>query len=402
LQLFSRSQFQVVLAVLFALPTLALAQTCTPYPAAPSTYLICLPPDAPANIDLVVFAHGYVAPTVPVGQIPLDQLSLQGVSIPALVNSLGFAFAVSSYPKNGLAIREGITDLENLVTFYKGLGHLPEHVYLVGASEGGLVTTKLVEQGGPVFSGGLALCGPIGDFPGQINHFGDVRVVFDYFFPGVLPPSPVWIPNSAIEEWDTMLAPAVAAAIAANPSALQQLYRVTGTPIDPTQPADAAIGNLWYNIFATDDAHTELGGQPFNNKGRLYFGSENDFRLNTHVERFSADPAALEQMREFYQTTGKLPAPLVTMHTTGDPIVPYWHEVLYGVKVLLKGSLGEYIHVPIVRYGHCNFEPPEVLLGFALLVARVSGQQLTNPEQALPTEEMRRQYRSLSGRKAAQ
>ena len=399
MHLFSR--FRVVLAVLFALPVLLHAQ-CTPYPAPPSTYLICIPPGAGPNIDLVVFAHGYVSPTVPAGQIPFDQLQIQGVPIPALVNSLGFAFAVSSYPKNGLAIREGMTDLENLAAFYKTLGHAPEHVYLVGASEGGLVTTKLVEEGSPAFSGGLALCGPIGDFPSQINHFGDFRVVFDYFFPNVLPSSPVDIPTSAMEEWDPGLASAVAAAILGNPSAAKQLYTVTGTPTDPTQPADAAIGNLWYNIFATDEAHTELGGQPFNNKGRLYLGSSNDFRLNTRVERFSADSAAVNQMRAFYQTTGKLPEPLVTMHTTGDPIVPYWHEALYGVKVLLKGSLREYLHLPIVRYGHCNFQPPEVLLGFALLVQRVSGQQLANPELALPNEQMRQQFRSLAAGKASQ
>jgi pimeloyl-ACP methyl ester carboxylesterase len=343
-----------------------------------------------------VFAHGYVSPTVPAGTIPVDQLTLQGVSIPALVNSLGFAFAVSSYPKNGLAILEGMADLDNLVAFYKQLGYNPGRVYLVGASEGGLVTTKLIEQGGSIFSGGLALCGPIGDFRGQINHFGDFRVVFDYFFPGVLPFSPVSVPTSAMDNWDTQLVPAIGAAIAADPSAARQLYLVTQTPTDPTQPAASAIGALWYNVFATDDANTELGGQPFGNRFRFYFGSKNDLRLNLRVERFTADPDALAQIQQFYQTTGRLPAPLVTMHTTGDPIVPYWHEVLYGLKVLLAGSVRNYIHVPVARYGHCNFEPPEVLLGFALLVAKVSGQALPNAEAALPTDQMRQQFRALA------
>lgn len=385
-----------ILALFAALPVLGLAQNpCIPYPVGSSTYLVCVPPGAPPSIDLVVFAHGYVSPLEPAGQIPIDQLSLQGVPIPGLVNSLGFAFATSSYPKNGLAIKEGMADLENLVAFYKGLGYSPGKVYLVGVSEGGLVTAKLIEAGGPAFSGGLAMCGPVGDFRAQINHFDDFRVIFDYFFPGVLDFPVVSIPGSAMAAWDTQLAPGIAAAIAANPAAARQLYRVTLTPSDPQQPAASALAVLWYNVFATDDANAELGGQPYSNRFRFYVGAQNDFLLNQKVERFSADPAALAEIQQFYQTSGKLPAPLVTMHTTGDPVVPYWQETLYGFKVLFNGSTAEYTNLPVIRYGHCNFQPAEVLLGFSLLVQKVSGQALANPEAALPSEEMRRQYRAL-------
>jgi hypothetical protein len=393
-----------VLAVVGSLTisTLGFAQVncVTSAPNFPSTYLICVPPGAPSTIDLVVFAHGYVSPTVPAGQIPTDQLSLQGVSIPDLVNRLGFAFAVASYPKNGLAIKEGMADLEKLVQYYKSQGKNPGRVYLVGASEGGLITAKLIEMPGSSFSGGLALCGPVGDFRGQINHFGDMRVVYDYFFPDVLPPTPVSVPTSALTSWGSVLLPAVQSSLTNNPDAMQQLYSVTRTPSDAAQPTDAAIGNLWYNIFATNDATVELGGQPFDNRTRLYFGSKNDFRLNMRVQRFSADPAALLEIQKYYDTTGKLARPLVTMHTTGDPIVPYWHETVYGLKVLFGGGAPRYIHLPVFRYGHCNFQPAEVLLAFALLVGKVSGQSLANAEAALPTESMRQEYRALSREQA--
>jgi pimeloyl-ACP methyl ester carboxylesterase len=395
------ARLAAVLLASLVFPALAAAQdSCVPYPAPPSTYLICVPPGAPINIDLVVFAHGYVSPTVPAGTIPTDQLTLDGVSIPGLLNSLGFAFAVSSYPKNGLAIKEGITDLVSLVAFYRQLGYSPAKVYVVGVSEGGLVATKLIEAGGSVFNGGLALCGPIGDFTAQIDHFGDFRVLFDYFFPGVLTFSPVSIPPSAIADWDTVLAPRIVADVDGNSSATNQLYLVAQTPTDPTEPDASAVAVLWYNVFATDDATTELGGQPYGNRFKFYFGSSDDLKLNLHVERFSADPAALRQIQEFYQTTGRLPAPLVTMHTTGDPVVPFWHEALYGLKVLLSRSLPEYLTLPVVRYGHCNFELPEVLLGFDALVTKVTGQSLPSAEQALPTEEMRARFRALAAENA--
>lgn len=130
---------------------------------------------------------------------------------------------------------------------------------------------------------------------------------------------------------------------------------------------------LWYNVFATDDARVELGGQPFDNRLTWYFGSTNDFLLNYLVKRYKADAAALTEMQKKYQTTGKLPVPLVTMHTTADPIVPYWQEALYGAKVLASGSLLKYVHLPVVRYGHCAFQPSEVVFGFGVLVAKVNG-----------------------------
>ena len=40
-----------------------------------------------------------------------------------------------------------------------------------------------------LFSSALAACAPIGSFRQQVNYLGDFRVLFDYYFPGVLPGS---------------------------------------------------------------------------------------------------------------------------------------------------------------------------------------------------------------------
>lgn len=232
------------------------------------------------------------------------------------------------------------------------------------------MTAKAVERyGGTVFNGGFALCGPVGDFARQINHYGDFRVVFDYFHPRVLPPSAVDIPAAAQAGWDPAVMASIRSAIAARPAKYAQLLAVTRAPVDPIEPAKTAVDVLWYNVFATNEAKTELGGQPFDNNPRLYLGSKEDPRLNLFVKRYDADPAAVTEMMANYQTTGKLKVPLVTMHTTGEPIVPYWHETLNNAKVLLNGSLGHHINLPIVRCGHCAFNQNEVMLGFTLMVA---------------------------------
>src|SRR5437868_3205502 len=72
-------------------------------------YRICMPDASCWNHKLVVYAHGYVDPNAPV-DIPEDQLAFGGISIPTLVNQLGFGFATSSYSTNGLAVLPGIQD----------------------------------------------------------------------------------------------------------------------------------------------------------------------------------------------------------------------------------------------------------------------------------------------------
>jgi pimeloyl-ACP methyl ester carboxylesterase len=299
-----------------------------------------------------------------------------------LVNYLGYDFATTSYSVNGLAVLPGILDVVELVDLYTAKHGPPSYVYLVGASEGGLITTLAVEQYPDVFDGGLATCGPIGDFVGQVNYFGDFRVVLDYYFPDLMPGDPTNIPPELIEGWDSYYADEVYPELAdpANRNELEQVVRVTDIAYDPgdlrasleTSVADV----LWYNVFATNDGNEVLYGQPFDNMDRIYTGSYDDEALNAGIERFSADQAAIDEIEANYQTTGVLAAPLVTMHTILDQQVPYWHEELYLQKTMASGAWPD-LHVsypPAMTYGHCAFAVADVLDAFNLLVAMVKGQ----------------------------
>lgn len=338
-------------------------------------YCICTPEPEDWNGDLVIFAHGYVSPDKPI-EIPEDQLSLpDGTCIPDIINNLGYAFATTSYSTNGLAVLEGVEDLRELVEIFIDKQSLPRYVYLVGASEGGLITALAVEQFPEIFNGGLSACGPVGDFVKQINYWGDFRVIFDYFFPDLIPGDAVNIPQEVIDNWETLYVPRIEEAIRANRHDTLQLLRVTKAPIDHKDRLTidkTVLDILWYNVSATTDSIEKLGGQPFDNQSRFYFGSNNDFALNSKVRRFTADQVALDEIEAHYQTSGRLSSPLVTLHTTGDPIVPCWHEPLYRLKT--SRSIRQHTNIPIRRYGHCNFKINEVLAGFELLVFKVSGQ----------------------------
>ena len=347
---------------------------CTVYVSGSAYHLVCVP--VAWNGSLVVYAHGYVSPFE---QDP-PLFPAETTAVYQAVMPFGFAFAATSYPDFGLVLPGGVTDLVSLVNEFKLEYAQTRNVYLVGFSEGGLITTKAVEQYPAVFSGGLACCGPVGDFRKQINYFGDFFVAFNYFFPHVFEgkADPGHVAQEVITGWETIYVPRVQAAIA-DTWRTSQLLRVTQASVDPGNPASVeqtVLDVLWYDIFATTDAINKLGGQPFDNSLRWYSGSANDWALNRGVRRFRADSAALQSIQDYYQTSGRLKRPLVTMHTTADPVVPYWHEPLYSWKTLLSGSLLLRTNIPILRYGHCTFEPNELLAGFALLILKVTGQNL--------------------------
>lgn len=255
-------------------------------------YRICFP--ATWNGDLVIYAHGYVAPGRELA-LPADQVGGQSVS--DLVNGVGYAFATTSYRANGLIADLAVDDMVEVeAAVSRRYRPDPTRSFLVGVSEGGLVAALAVERHPDRFAGGLATCGPVGSFRRQLDYFDDFRVVFDYLFPGVIPGSAIDIPPSVTAQWESTYAPAVVAALLANPNRARQLVDVTGAPTasnDVAAIAVTAVGILWYNVIGSADAQAHLGGQPFDNSTRIYSGSADDLALNAGVARFSADPAAI-------------------------------------------------------------------------------------------------------------
>ena len=332
------------------------------------------------NHDLVVFAHGYEFanpdPTPLLGQEQWT-IKLSGgstITLPELLMSLGYGFAATSYSKNGLAVQEGVTDMKALVDDIRA-HNLVRNVYIVGASEGGLVTTLSLELYPDTYKGGLALCGPVGDFQKQINYWGDFRTAFDVYFPGLhgspilIPPPPGddlmvdWVsPGSVHQAW-------VKAQLVSDQTKAGQLMAVTGaaySPTDPTTVGTTTIGILYYNILATNEARVELGNiQPYDNTANVVL------QLLPGVHTYAADAGTAAALLP-YQTKGILKKPLVTLHNELDPIVPSWHEGLYKAKAALAGSSMNLTQLAVPSYGHCNFTPGQTLFAFAMMLYKAN------------------------------
>jgi pimeloyl-ACP methyl ester carboxylesterase len=335
-------------------------------------YRVCFP--ATWNGDLVLYAHGYVAPHRGLA-LPEDQIGGQSVS--GTVTRMGYAFATTSYRANGLIAPEAVDDLIELVdTVERRHRPDPTRAVIVGFSEGGLVATLAVERHPDRFDGALAGCGPIGNFRAQLDYIGDFRVVFDYLFPGVIPGSAVEIPQPVRDRWDEIYTPAIVVALAADFDAALELVNITAAPVagnDLRSIAETTVGILWYNVFGTEDAQQRLGGQPFDNSIRAYSGSSADAALNAGVARFTADPAALAALARF-ETSGNLQVPVVNPHTTGDPIVPFNQMTLYGAKVSQAGAGSQLTQTAVERHGHCSFQAAELLGAFSTLISMLPPQ----------------------------
>jgi pimeloyl-ACP methyl ester carboxylesterase len=340
-------------------------------PGSGALCLICVPPAPVWNGSLIVYAHGYVNPFDPLAIV--DDV-IGGLKISEITTSAGFAFATTSYRNNGLIVFEAERDLLRLVhEFRRQFGAVPGPILAAGVSEGAAVAVLAGERYPQLFDGVLAACGPIGDFRGQLDYLNDFRVLFDFFFPNVLPPTAIDIPDVAIQAW--LAGPLQAQVLAALPVNAVALFGAAGITLPPGPPpaylAEFTLRLLAYNILGTRDVQNRIG-QPYDNSNTVYPPPVS----NAAVPRFTAEQSALSQLKK-YETDGKLHVPVVTIHNLFDPIVPFRQEALYAAKVQAAGagSLLTPFPTPLQSpFGHCVFTLGEVQGALALLVSAVSGQ----------------------------
>lgn len=336
------------------------------------------------NGDLAVYVHGYTAAVDP---LEFQNLHFGGVYLPELVQEMGFAFAATTYRQTGLTIVEGVQDaVDAVLSFPKVTGKIPRHVLLVGPSEGGIVTALAVERHPEIFSGGLSMCGPIGNFRQQLDYVANFRLLFDHYYPGLLPGDATNVPAFVIEHWHDQYLPLILAAVRADPDKALMLLNVASAPYEPGD-MDTVENTfdqvLWYHVFGTGDATAKMGGNPVGNRVKHYRGSADDAALNAAIPRFSPDPRAWLNVQP-YESSGRLTRPLITLHTTGDEVIPFWHEQLYHAKNLGSGTAAFLKIIPVKRYGHCEFELEEVLAAVVRLVAETRP-YLIDPAIFVPT-----------------
>jgi pimeloyl-ACP methyl ester carboxylesterase len=329
------------------------------------------------NGELILFARGYDDPADP-PELPDDTDESPFTDILKGYVEQGYGVAYSSFSENGWAIKDGLFHTKQLIPIYRFYFGSPKKTYVVGASMGGLIAVAMAEQYSYLIDGALSICGPVGGGRMMFEHIINSRVVFDVLFPGVMPGEHAYdVPEGL--DWDA-LEMAIGAALMVNPvgagtlAAIDQIHM----PYDNGDELGVMIGTaMWFSAFGTNDVLARTGGEyPVGNKDVVYtVGGLPLVDLNLVVDRFEASPRGACYLERWYQPTGRLGVPVVTLHTTRDNAVPFNHEEVFAglVDEAEKSEMLEQISV--TAFGHCNLTVDDFVMAFTKLLQMVAENQ---------------------------
>jgi pimeloyl-ACP methyl ester carboxylesterase len=325
----------------------------------------------PANWNggLILYAHGYEGEREGPGQL----------SDPALGSwwlTQGYAWAASSYRSAGYRVDWFIDDMLALRTLVMDRLGTPRWTILYGQSMGGHVVTSSLELHPGVYQGALAECGVV-DGVGE----GDYQIAYtaaaEYIsgIPLLDPPDSATFQNR-VGQW-------------------LQVMGVPGRYTDKGRQFDSVIkhlaggdlperipGLMGNRYIANLGPHPDPSRAPSSMPIRRSVDTRQvqfhidpglgltDEELNTHVRRFAPAPGARSRDADpvFADLTGKLSAPLLTIHTTGDAWVPMRLEQEYRRKVIAAGAEHLLVQRAVRHAGHCDFSTGEQRQAFTDLV----------------------------------
>ncbi len=331
-------------------------------------YLLAVPDNW--NGDLVVYAHGFVDTAELIALPTLDDIE----PLRDMWTSNGYAVAYSSYSKYGFAVREGTLDTLSLNHLFKKRFGKPERTFLVGHSLGGLVCVRLSECLPQDYDGVLTVAGMIGGSQAEVDYMTNLRILFEMFYPGVLPSAIDDVPP--VDLMNDVVIP-VAIAIQTDPTGAGAIALIDQTPIPWTDGTELVTSyatglGFWYRGFA--DLEERTGSSAFfGNEDVVYTSSYlpppmmDD--VNLAVDRFEATRWAERYFRFNYEPTGRLRVPHLALHNERDPVTPLFHQALYAEKVENRGRQDLLVQRISERYGHTEtFSADEVFGAFEELV----------------------------------
>lgn len=326
------------------------------------------------NGDLVLYAHGFR------GAGPdFLELTVSNPRIRQFLVTNGYAWAASSYSKNGYDVKQGVKDTHALGALFNGLVGHPVRAFITGHSMGGHITGVALEQYPQEYAGAMPMCGVMGD-----------NELFDYFLDfnlvaQALAGIPAQFPFPALADYQEVVVPAVKAALGpAYPFVLNaqgaNLRGVTQNISGGVRPAFATSFAAWGNfLFTVGVTGGNIGVAPGNvqdNRDTVYqidsdpALSTDETTLNASVLRVSMDPQGRHPngLDGVPTISGRLPIPVMSLHTIGDLFVPFSMEQLYARRVAGQGASDRLVSRAIRDHAHCGFNVQEEEAGFADLL----------------------------------
>lgn len=315
------------------------------------------------NGSLVVYAHGYAFPDEDPALPIIDEIR-DGLM------EMGYGVAYSSYSETGWAVHVAMNETRQLRGLFSGAFGHPDKTYLMGVSMGGNISVALAERNPNLYDGVVPLCGVVGGTKMAVYYIFNLRVLFDIYYPGVLPGNANFVPEELSAGYAFYLAQQ---ALMANPMPAFEMAGIHPVNIqyaDATELFTAILTGIYFHVGSyTDFLDRTHGHDFFDNSEIWYSGSSDDEALNAAIPRFTSTPDAEAYLRQWYEPTGKLKIPAVTIHTTRDEVAQIFHEDRYFEKVSAAGYSDNLVQHYIDRFGHCAFTLDEILAAFNEMVA---------------------------------
>ncbi|QND52867.1 alpha/beta hydrolase [Phyllobacterium sp. 628] len=323
------------------------------------------------NGILVLHTHGGPRLSRPNIDDPVEDLERFAVTV-----SEGYAWAGSSYRREGYGVRMAAEDTENLrLIAWDKLGR-PRLTLLHGQSWGGNVAAKIAElysingAGDRVYNGVVLTSGVLAGGTRAYDTRADLRVVYQYYCHNNPKPDeqqyPLWqglpkdvhMPRSELDARVNACTGVDLPVEQRSPEQKQNLANILA--IVPVPERTLAAHLAWGTMTFKDMIWRRLDGHnPFDNQTAEYKGSTDDAALNKDVERFTADPEGVRLLAYDSDLTGQIVLPTLTMHAKDDPTAPVEFENVYRDTVTKAGNGDLLVQTFTDEHEHSKLSTPQ-------------------------------------------
>ena len=356
------------------------------------------------NGRLVLYAHGYdgLEPGLDISDPPIRRHLIQN----------GYAWAASSFSKNGYDVRASVEDTNALALAFTTIAAqnnrplaVPARTYIVGASMGGHVAAAAVERetletanNKLRYNGVVSMCGVVGDTE-LFNYVSAYQLAAQYL--AGVPATTFPVTDFAAREDEIkdklwFIFPLVPTDQGKKLS--NAFINLTGGPrpiaedsfkLKPLQdPVWARFGSdgtidgiLNKNVIDTRGVVYQLDADPAL--------SAEEQLMNATILRVApapdANPRRTDGLRWVPKVNGQFDVPVVTLHSLGDPFVPFSMQQIYKRRAATNGSDQWLVQRAIRSPGHCDFtiaeqvEAFEAMVNWEQLGIRPAGDEVLNP-----------------------
>lgn len=292
-------------------------------------YLIAMPKEW--NGNLVLHAHGGPSLDAPTPDRSADDLTRWAVMVEA-----GYAWAGSTFRQGGVEVRAAAEDTERLRQIFEEHVASPRRTILHGQSWGAGVAAKAAEMfteqttGSQPYDAVLLTSGVLAGGTRSYDFRLDLRVVYQYLCNNHPRPNEASYALSIGLPAGSSMTPADLADRTAeclgldkpaDQRTVEQQAKVETIVNVIRIPETSIQSHLNWGTFHFRDVVQERtgGASPFGNIGVQYSGSPDDAALNAGVQRYAADPQAVERFAEDTDPSGRIPVPVLSVKGTGDP-----------------------------------------------------------------------------------